>query len=209
MLCGAVFIVGIPQHVGQASVTFEGPVAHPGPVAVVKNAKLDLVKHELERKMTKATPSEVQAVTEVIIAECEKTGFDPLFILAIIEGESNYDIEAVSETKSMGLMQLQPATFRQMSSAKRMLDPVENVRAGIRYVRHLWDAGFGKRGGPESILLAYNQGPKTALDVFKNEVPMPEEAARYVPDVMSRYRNLLTKHGYKAKEAKKLFLASR
>jgi soluble lytic murein transglycosylase len=154
-------------------------------------------------------PGEVRQIAAAIVEECEQTGVDPLFVLAIIESESSFDIEAVSPTGARGLMQIVPSTFRQMSEAKRIFDPVENVRAGIRYVRHLWNSGFGKRGGPESVLLAYNQGPGAALAILKGTRQRPAEAQVYVPRVMNRYRALLSKYGHDPKDAKKLFLAMR
>jgi soluble lytic murein transglycosylase-like protein len=197
------FIIASPNHISQASDQIAAPVNF---ATIERNNSISRVLSELEPKLVKATPVEIRRVSEVIVDECKKTGVDPLFVLAIIESESNYDLEAVSPTGARGLMQIIPSTFRAMSDSKRMFDPVENVRAGIRYIRHLRDIGFGKRGGPESILLAYNQGPGTAMIVYKDGFPIPDEAASYIPNVMSNYRKLLVKHGYHPKDARKLFI---
>ena len=165
-----------------------------------------MVYELIEPRITKLSPIESRHLAEVIIEECEKDGVDPLFVIAVIDAESNFDIEAVSPTGARGLMQLVPSTFREVSDAKRMFDPEENVRAGIRYIRRLWDAGYGRRGGPESVLLAYNQGPNMASAVFRNGSKMPEEAHIYIPRVMARYRALLAAQGLEPKDARKIFL---
>lgn len=173
----------------------------------VRQERIDLIKGELGPRLTKATEREIQDVSAVIVDECAQHGIDPLFVLAIIESESNFDIEAVSPTGARGLMQIIPSTFKQVSTAKRMFDPVENVRAGIRYINKI-RTEYRFRD-PETYLFAYNQGPGAVVDHYKNGTPMAEEAEAYIPRVMTKYRNLLVKYGFKPKEAKKLFLASR
>lgn len=157
------------------------------------------MKHKLE-------PEEVRKVSEAIIDECNETGVDHLFIIAIIEAESNFDIEAVSPTGARGLMQIMPGTFREVSNAKRMFDPVNNVRAGIRYVKKLYTLGFTT---PWDVLLGYNQGPSVVISVWKKKMPMPDEAKAYIPNVMAKYRILLSKAGKNPNETKKYFMASR
>jgi len=148
---------------------------------------------------------EIRKVSETIIDECAKLGVDYLFIIAIIEAESNFDIEAVSPTGARGLMQIMPGTFREVSNAKRMFDPAENVRAGIRYVAKLYSQGFTT---PWDVLFAYNQGPGTVVAVWRKQITMPEEAQTYIPRVMNNYRTLLAKNGKSTKDTKKLFMVA-
>ncbi len=185
--------------------------------AIARQNQITMIENELTPRMKKSEPSVVQSVSKTIVKECEVSGLDPLFILAIIESESGFDPEAVSavvdrngnpKANAKGMMQLLPSTAKEMGVTK-IFDPVDNVRGGIRYVRHLWDRGFGRKGGAESILLAYNQGPKTAISVLRGEVERPAEAQAFVPRVMARYRHLLTKNGKNPKDAKKLFLVAR
>jgi hypothetical protein len=182
-------------------------IHRPSKAELARRARLSQIEAELLEKMTKSDVHEIRDVSRAILQECELHGVDPLFILAIIESESNFDPEAISPTGARGLMQIIPSTFRAMSSAKKMLDPVENVRAGIKYVKYLYDAGFGKKGGPESILLAYNMGPGGALAVMRGEQERSYEAEIYVPKVLNKYKGLLVKHGKNPRDARKLFLA--
>ncbi len=158
----------------------------PDSAVVLRQKQISMVRAELLSRMKKASVDEVQRVSEAIVQECQKTGVDPLFVLAIIESESGFDFEAVSavfdrngnpRANAKGLMQLIPSTARAMGVTK-IFDPVDNVRGGIRYIRHLWDGGFGRRGGPESVLLAYNQGPGVALAVYRDASAFPARHVR-------------------------------
>jgi soluble lytic murein transglycosylase-like protein len=187
----------MPTSVSNAMLPTRSPAEH------AYEQKVARVLSEIGPRLTKSEPDEHRRVAETIIHECDKTGFDPLFVLAVIESESNYDIEAVSSSGARGLMQILPSTWRDVSKAKRMFDPVENVRAGIRYLHFLSKSGFRR---PESILLAYNQGPLVSAQVSKFGFEPPDEGKHYVPRVMDRYKKLLVKHGFKIKDARKLFL---
>ena len=175
------------------------------PVDEEHEKEISLVHGEIKPRMEdKSSDYEIYVIARTLVEECRLYGIDPLFVIALIQTESDFDVEAVSPTGARGLMQIIPSTFRAMSSAARMFDPVENVRAGIKYLRHLYDKGFGKKNNPEKLLLAYNQGPRVALESSATE--HPEEAKRYIPRVMSEYRNLLKKHGFNPGQAKKLFI---
>ena len=140
----------------------------------------------------------------MIVEEAAIAGFDPLFVLSIIEAESGFNVEAISGSGAVGLMQLLPSTFRAVSTAKRMFDPVENVRAGIRELSRLRKAGFNK---PDILLLAYNQGPGGAM--LAQTEGVPPEAQAYIPRVLSKYRSLLKKFGKDTQTHNALLASSR
>jgi soluble lytic murein transglycosylase-like protein len=171
--------------------------------SVELNPAVEKVRLEIEPRLTKLSPEESAMVAEVLVQECARTGFDPLFVIAVIQIESKFDVEAVSPTGARGLMQLVPKTFRAVSHAKRMLDPVENVRAGVRYLGRLVKSGFKR---PESVLLAWNQGPGTAIAIRRDGAQEPYESTVFVPKVMAHYKTLLSKHGHSPVDASKLFL---
>jgi soluble lytic murein transglycosylase-like protein len=185
------------------------------PAQVERMAMIDRIEDELRPRMANATGREVHDITVAIVDESREQGVDPLFILALIESESGFDMHAVSavidrngnpKANARGLMQLIPSTARAMGVVNTF-DPVDNVRGGIRYVGHLVRSGFGKRGGPSSVLLAYNQGPKRAVDYFRGEIDMPDEAAVFIPRVVGRYQKFLAKFGEDPSRAKRLFRA--
>ena len=146
---------------------------------------------------------EVQLVSETIVDESGLHGFDPLFVVAVIEAESNFDIEAVSRSGARGLMQLMPSTFRTVSDSKRMFDPAENVKAGIRYLAVL-SKKFKK---PETMLLAYNAGPGDAAAIIRGDKGHSSESAVYANKVMKHYSAVLQRNGKDHKLAKKTYLS--
>jgi len=85
-------------------------------------------------------------------------------VLAMARQESAFDREAVSRAGARGLMQLMPATAKQMArslevsySADRLLtDPGYNLRLGRQYLEGLLD-NFG--GSYVLAVAAYNAGP--------------------------------------------------
>jgi len=90
-------------------------------------------------------------------------GFDWRLVLAQIYQESRLDPHAYSKSGAIGLMQLMPATAKDMG-----FDDVtgieNNVHAGIRYMAWLRDTYFHDPAMPEAVrvdfaLAAYNAGP--------------------------------------------------
>src|SRR5213082_2778378 len=78
----------------------------------------------------------------------------------------------------MGLMQLMPATARQYG-VKNAFNPVENVRAGVAYLRQLLDRYANNE---ELALAAYNAGPD-AVDKHGQSVPPYRETQNYVSEI--------------------------
>ena len=89
---------------------------------------------------------------------------EPALMLAIIRQESGFDTKAKSRAGARGLMQLMPATARQVSktvkqrySARRLTaDPYFNIRLGSTYLSGLIDRFDGNY---ILAIAAYNAGP--------------------------------------------------
>ncbi len=89
--------------------------------------------------------------------------FDWLMVAALAFHESRFNETLVSPTGAVGLMQVLPATAKQMGF-KNVRPPRENLHAGIRYMDLLRAKAFADSAIPESekiyfILAAYNAGP--------------------------------------------------
>ena len=97
----------------------------------------------------------------------------------MIKTESNFDPEAVSAKGALGLMQLMPATARELR-VTNPLDPLENVTGGTRYLRTLLD---NYDGNVALSLAAYNAGPGRVKDAIPN-IP---ETRTYVARVLRHY----------------------
>lgn len=108
-------------------------------------------------------------------------GVDPKLVLAVMRAESGLDPSARSPKGAAGLMQLMPATARELG-VRDAMDPAQNVAGGTRYLRQLLDR-FG--GDTELALAAYNAGPGAVLR--HGGVPPYPETRAYLERVKDAY----------------------
>lgn len=99
-------------------------------------------------------------------------------VRAVVQVESAFNPRARSPKGAMGLMQLMPATAQQFS-VNNPYDPIQNVRAGVAYLRQLLDR---YRDNEELALAAYNAGPG-AVDKHGQSIPPYRETQSYVAQI--------------------------
>ncbi|MCJ8502895.1 lytic transglycosylase domain-containing protein [Desulfatitalea alkaliphila] len=99
-------------------------------------------------------------------------------IRSVIRAESNFDVRAVSTAGARGLMQLMPATARELG-VKDAFDIDQNIDGGSRYLRQMLDRFDGNL---RLALSAYNAGPGTVAR-FNGNVPY-RETREYVQRVL-------------------------
>ena len=104
-------------------------------------------------------------------------------ILAVMAVESNFDPRALSDKGAMGLMQLMPATARDLYVSDAW-DPAQNIEGGSRYLRVLANQYSGDM---IRTLAAYNAGPD-AVRRAGDTVPNIPETQEYVRKVIALYR---------------------
>lgn len=107
---------------------------------------------------------------------------EPALVKAVVAAESNFEITAVSRVGAQGLMQLMPATARELG-VEEPFHPPDNLQGGVRYLRAMLD----RYGDVRRALAAYNAGPK-AVDRYGGIPPYPETQA-YVKRVLNYYRD--------------------
>jgi soluble lytic murein transglycosylase-like protein len=103
---------------------------------------------------------------------------DAALIRSVIRVESNFDPDALSHKGAMGLMQLMPATARDLGVVCAY-DPRENVLGGARYLRRMRD----RLGSWPRALAAYHAGPR-AVETGR----VPAITRRYVRSVLRLWR---------------------
>jgi len=113
----------------------------------------------------------------------ERHGVSFPLLKAIIKAESDFDPHAVSKKGATGLMQIMPENFKPLG-IRDPFDPWQNINAGARYFKQMYDRFKGKLA---LSLAAYNAGP-TAVDHYKT-IPPYEETEEYVRRVLKYYYN--------------------
>lgn len=132
-----------------------------------------------------------QALSKAILHESQKKGFDPLFVMAVIQTESHFDPTQVGSHGEIGLMQIRPNTAKWIAQKENLpwhgdatlRDPVANVKIGVAYMSFLRNrfAGYASR-----YVSAYNMGPTMVRRLEAQSVRPHEYSSR----VMGNYNNL-------------------
>ena len=122
-------------------------------------------------------PALERALTPMLVAAARKHGIDLSLVKAVVAVESGFQVAATSRAGALGLMQLMPATAKELGV--NPLDPTENVDGGTRYL-----AGLLRMFGDEAMALAaYNAGPGRVRRAGR--IPKIPETERYVRQVLS------------------------
>ncbi len=130
---------------------------------------------------TRAVPMGSERFDELIARVARQYELPPALVKAVIASESNFDPAAISAKGAQGLMQLMPATAREMG-VEDSFHAEDNVRGGSAYLRELID----RYGDWRHALAAYNAGP-TAVEHYGGIPPFPE-TREYVRRVLKYYR---------------------
>ena len=102
---------------------------------------------------------------------------DPALVRAVIHAESAFNPKALSRKGAQGLMQLMPATARDLG-VKNAFNAGENIEGGVKYLAELLNLFDGDT---ELAAAAYNAGP-SAVKKY-NGIPPYAETKVYVERV--------------------------
>ena len=161
------------------------PDMYQHPTAPLKSKFVDVLNEV--NKAARKSRSNISGKTsytelqDVIDSCAEKYNVDSELIRAMIQVESGWNTDAVSNKGAQGLMQLMPRTAA-MFGVSDPFDAEQNIEGGVRYISDLTDK---YRGDIEKALAAYNAGPARV-----DSGNIPEVSKRYVKNIMSIYRRL-------------------
>jgi soluble lytic murein transglycosylase-like protein len=153
-----------------------------------------LIKAVHLNERSKSLSSEDKYRLARIVSECSKAnGHDPFLLLALIEVESGYDGDAVSEKGAMGFLQVMPFVAQEMAdeldmdfeNADGLYDMETNVRIGSHYLGKLMQ----RYGDLTMALEAYNLGPAKLQTLLKTG-RLKNRYTKKTLQVRDRLRNL-------------------
>lgn len=126
------------------------------------------------------------AYDDIINAEAQRNQVDPDLLRAMMQQESGGNPTAVSKAGASGLMQLMPATAKELG-VSNIFDPQQNIAGGAKYVRQLID----KYGNVDHAVQAYNVGPGKFDKFLAGEIKsLPQETVQYGDKVSANFSNL-------------------
>ncbi len=119
---------------------------------------------------------------EFIAEAASRFALPVTWLHAIMRAESRGRPRAVSPKGAIGLMQIMPATWKELRDRHRLgadpFDPHDNIIAGAGYIRELFD-----RYGSPGWIAAYNAGPGRYEAALRGR-PLPAETRAYVTVIM-------------------------
>lgn len=132
-------------------------------------------------------------IARAVIVEANHHGMDPLFLLAVIQTESQFNLKARGRHGEIGLMQILPETAKWIAphagvdSESINLENVSmNIRLGATYFAHLRKS-FKNMG--TRYVSAYNMGSTNVRRLVKNNI----EPYIYSSKVLGNYTNFYAK----------------
>jgi len=143
-------------------------------------------KEETELQQVKPEKKYLDGKNEYVRIACEKArkyGVDERLVLAIIQQESGFVNRRTSNKGAQGLMQLMPATAKELGVTD-INDPEQNIDAGVRYIKKML---VRYNGNVKMALAAYNAGMGN-VDKY-NGIPPFKETQNYVAAIYNNYKN--------------------
>lgn len=139
-----------------------------------------LIYKKLESSLAPEWKSWVPQLTQELIDDCRHRDMDPIFVLAIIQTESQFNTYAKGTSGEIGLMQILPQTGVWLArkynlpwrGPNSLYDPITNIKYGITYFAHL-RSQFESRA--HHYVPAYNMGPKNLRRVARTIASIGED----------------------------------
>ena len=159
---------------------------------VFERSLKDRVAQQILLYKTGLKTSYINNLSGLIVHESKKYGYDPLLLTAVIITESSFNNWARSNRGALGLMQIRPATGKELAAevsvqwqgTPSLYNPETNIALGAYYLNKLY-LHFGDLG---LALEAYNHGPSR----LKGYLKKGHRPTRYSRKVFKHYGRLLS-----------------
>ena len=138
-----------------------------------------------QNKYKKENPSLTrEQIIDIVIEESKRMNIDPSLVLAVIEQESSFKVDAKGSKNEIGLMQLMPAVWSSYakSNPAEFNDPSEprqNIKVGIQEIKSHLDR---YQGDVKFALAAYNWGSGNLAKSKK----IPKVVEGYIGSVLQK-----------------------
>ncbi len=137
---------------------------------------------------------QVAETVQALFEEAARFGFDPYFLLAVIERESRFNPNAKGQHGEIGLMQIKPDTAEWISErygfpwqgAQTLYQPAHNIRLAAAYFDFL-RRSFRQNG--LHYLSAYNMGPRRTRQVLRDK----NNRSFYADEVIGNYLRIYSR----------------
>jgi soluble lytic murein transglycosylase len=142
------------------------------------------VQTAIHRALHKEWKHSSKTISKVILQQSRKYQFDPIFLLAVIENESNFNPEAIGSAGEIGLMQLKPETARWIANKynlpwngpESLFDPITNIQIGSAYLSYLREEF---KSESQLYIAAYNMGSTNVYRAMGRQI-LPQTYSRKV-----------------------------
>ncbi len=139
-----------------------------------------ITEPKVAEKALEAFTPQIKQWEAIINVASEKYGVKPELIAAIISAESGGNARATSPVGAQGLMQLMPATARELG-VQNSYNPEQNIMGGTKYISQM----LNRFDNDERLALAaYNAGPSAVRR--HNGIPPYRETQNYVTKIMNQ-----------------------
>ena len=147
--------------------------------------------------LPKAHKSAAREISNTIMKESEHYGFDPIFLMAVIQNESSFNPRMKGSVGEIGLMQIKPDTAEWIAKtcnvkykgAQSLYSPETNIRIGAAFMNKL-RTQFSANSS--LYISAYNAGAKKV----RMMVSAKNAPKAYATAVMKRYFAIYAALGY-------------
>lgn len=120
----------------------------------------------------------------LIAKAATKYSIDEKLLHAVILTESAYNVDALSSSGAVGLMQLMPATAKRYGVKDRN-NAGQNIDGGAHFIKDLLKMF---KSNLYLVLAGYNAG-ENAVKKYNNSIPPYPETQKYVKKVLKAYKN--------------------